>query len=280
MKKKPITTVAETEREFTRIFSGLSQKYSAWNVWQDFVSMTAASIANAVDRRTGVWHRREKEYLAIVKTYTKEEREAIVELFVLTVLALEANHAQDFLGKLYMELGLTNHGRGQFFTPWSVSDLMARLTIGDGLKERIQSGGYIPMNDPACGAGCMMIAFANVCREEDVNYQRSVLFVGQDIDPVAAKMAYIQLSLIGCPGYVVVGDTLTEPVGGTTLNPVYRRPESVWFTPFYFSEPWAVRRAAEELGRILSSDAGKSPKVARKPLPMPQIRQFLKEKNR
>ena len=241
--KKPSKPQNDCERDFLRIFEKLSQSYSAWNVWQDFVCISAASIANAVDRRPDIWRKREDEYLAIVKRYKKAELDSIAELFALTVLALENNPAQDFLGELYMNLNLSNHWKGQFFTPWSVSEMMARITLSaDDLKTRIQEQGYISVCDPACGAGCILLAFANVCKDVcDVNYQQSVLFVGQDVDPVAAKMCYIQMSLLGCPGYVYIGNTLTEPISGSDFCPVVSRPEDLWFTPMYSLNIWRYR---------------------------------------
>lgn len=39
----------------------------------------------------------------------------------------------------------------------------------------------------------MLIAFANICKDDlNINYQKDILFVGQDVDPVVAKMCYIQ----------------------------------------------------------------------------------------
>ena len=52
------------------------------------------------------------------------------------------------------------------------------------------------MNDSACGAGAMLIAFANAAKQYGINYQKQVLFVAQDIDHTAAMMCYIQLSLL------------------------------------------------------------------------------------
>lgn len=238
---KHLKTSDDCKREFVRIFEKLSRKYSSWVVWEDFVSMSAASIANALDKRPDVWQKRESEYLAAIKKYNKVEQKDFVRLFSLTVLALDINPAQDFLGELYMTLGLSNHWHGQFFTPFHVSELMAEIAVGDNLKESIKVEGYVSMNDPACGAGSMIIAFAAVCLRHGVDYQRSVLFVGQDVDPVVAKMCYIQMSLIGCPGYVVIGNTLTEPVGGTVLTPAYEYPENLWFTPLYFTDVWQRR---------------------------------------
>ena len=60
-------------------------------------------------------------------------------------------------------------------------------------------------------------------REKGVNYQRNVYFVAQDIDSLVAKMCYIQMSLLGMPGIVIVGDTLSSPMKG-----------DYWLTPFHF----------------------------------------------
>ena len=58
---------------------------------------------------------------------------------------------------------------------------------------------YLSVSDPACGAGAMLIAFANVSREHGVNFQRNILFVAQDIDVTAVRMCYLQLAVLGCP---------------------------------------------------------------------------------
>ena len=79
------------------------------------------------------------------------------------------------------------------------------------------------VNEPACGSGVNLIALANVMKEKGINYQRNVYFVAQDIDPLVAKMCYIQMSLLGMPGIVIVGDTLASPMKG-----------EYWLTPFHF----------------------------------------------
>ena len=65
---------------------------------------------------------------------------------------------------------------------------------------------YRTATDPACGAGAMLIAFANAAKRHGINYQKHVLFVSQDIDRTAAMMCYIQMSLLGCPAVVVIGE--------------------------------------------------------------------------
>ena len=207
--------------------------------------MSAAAISNKYDKRPGIWRKREDEYNAIQSRYTPDEWKLMADMLAFTISALKANPEQDFLGELFMRLDLGNHWKGQFFTPYHISELMALATAGSDSKERIKEQGYISINDPTCGAGCMLIAFANVCSKQGVDYRNSVIFVGQDIDPVAAKMCYIQLSTLNCAGYVVIGNTLTEPVYGSVLNPACKTPENIWFTPMYCSDIWQKRRMEE-----------------------------------
>lgn len=240
---KGIRGSTEWEKRFISNFNRICNRHHSWQVWQDFVNMSACAIANAVDRRPDVWKMREDSYMATVKKYSKEELDLIAELLSITTMALEEKPSQDFLGKIYMNFNLENKWHGQFFTPWHIAELMAKILIADDLKEKIASQEYVSVNDSCCGAGCMLMAFAMVCKEDlDINYQQSILFAAQDIDSVVAKMCYIQISLLGCPGYVVIGNSLSEPVCGSDIEPSYKRPEDIWYTPLYFTDVWTLRR--------------------------------------
>lgn len=106
--------------------------------------------------------------------------------------------------------------------------------------------------DPACGAGALLIAYANECIKRHINYQQSVLFVAQDIDLTAGMMCYIQLSLLGCPGYVVIQDTLSKPATAADNRGLIPVDDSsnVWYTPMYCMAPWSVRRKCSKLTEI------------------------------
>lgn len=242
MAKRNYAGATGIEKDFIKAFNAISYRHNHWTVWTDFVNMSATSIANAVDRDNTRWNRREQSYLASAKRYNHEELDGIAHLFALTVQALAENPAQDFLGKLYMNLDLGSSCTGQFFTPWHVAEAMARMSFNESLLAEIGTRGYISVNDPACGAGCMLIAFADVCRNvHKLNYQAHVLFTAQDIDRVVAQMCYIQLSLLGCPGYVIVGDTLTQPSAGSALRPREAEGTELWLTPMYFNDLWTIR---------------------------------------
>lgn len=170
---------------------------------------------------------------------SKQDQELFPELAAQTVLALEENPEQDFLGSIFMSLNLGNEHNGQIFTPYHVCELMAEMTMDDTVK-KVEQDGYISINDPCCGAGATLIAGIHTARKQlekvNLNYQNHLLVVAQDIDETVALMCYIQLSLLRVAGYVKVGNSLTEPMTDNDNK------ENYWFTPMYYSNVWVLRR--------------------------------------
>ena len=216
MKKANEKTFAQ---QFKEVLKSLCHTRSYSQVWADFIRMSACSISNATDK--AMFEQREEMYLQASGHYTRDELVKIAHLFALTALALEENPEQDFLGELYTNMNLCNIRKGQIFTPYPVAKLMALSSCGC-FAELIKEKGYASVNDPCCGAGVMLIAAANVAREQGVNYQRDMVFVGQDIDFTVAMMAYVQLSLLGCIGHIAVGNS---------LHPEQPSRENIWFLP-------------------------------------------------
>lgn len=217
------------KKEFCTLMDRFAFRYSRWQVWNDFLSLSAISLANVIP--VPEKEEREKLYLSIINSYQKEDQEVFPKMLELVVLALEENPEQDFLGSLYHHLGLHQEQKGQFFTPYHICHFMSELQFAeDGKEEQLKEKGYISVNDPACGAGAMLIAFANVAKKHGINYQKHVLFVAQDIDRTAAMMCYIQLSLLGCPAIVIIGDSLIKPF----LHP----DNEAWYTPFFCLNRW------------------------------------------
>ncbi len=237
---KVIRHLREGQIEFQKVFSKLCDTKSAWQVWSDFVEMTAISISNTCEIRTDKKLEREKRYMTIIGSYTATEQAVFPELIAILTASLERNSEQDFLGEMFMALELGSHWKGQFFTPYSVCKAMANITIADA-KERLSEQNWIGINDPACGAGATLIGARNALELEGIGGTQA-FFVGQDIDRTAAMMCYIQLSLLGCAGYVVIADTLIHPVTGPMLWPNITEHQDIWFMPLNFLEPeWVLR---------------------------------------
>lgn len=244
---------SDPNKEFLNTFEKLtSERHRPWDIWKDFIIMTACAISNAVDKSH--YEGREKCYLSIIKKYNKNEQEIFPELLADTVMALEANPEQDFLGHIFMSLNLGNECNGQFFTPYHVCELMAKITTDNVVRE-IHDKGFITVNDPCCGAGATLIAGIHEIRKklekEHLNFQNHVLVSGQDIEEVVALMCYIQLSLLGVAAYIKVGNSLTEPMVENDST------ENYWFTPIYFSDVWVMRRTIKKFNQIMKGEESK-----------------------
>lgn len=222
---------------FIKIIKQLSYRHRIWKVWNDFIVMFACAISNSVDKTN--YDEREELYLKTIRNYTNEDQSLFPKLVAETVMALDMNMEQDFLGSIYMELGLGNNAVGQVFTPYDVCRLMAQVTT-TSVCSQVRDKGYVTINDCTCGAGATLIAGIHEVRKQlthmNLNFQNHVLVAAQDIDYTTALMCYIQLSLLGVAAYVKVGNSLTEPMRSSDTL------ENYWFTPMYFSDVWKMRR--------------------------------------
>lgn len=245
-RKKPADKNSEkhldARKEFLRVFRHLTYRHRSWDVWSDFIIMFACALSNPMDKNH--FDEREALYLRTIKRYNKQEQPLFSELAAYTVVALEENQEQDFLGSIYTELGLNSKEHEQIFTPYHVCELMAEITMED-VVEKVKKDGYITLNDPCCGAGATLIAGIHAARKRlekaNLNYQNHILVAAQDIDMVVALMCYIQLSLLGVAAYIKVGNSLTEPM---TENDSL---DNYWFTMMYFSDVWSMRRLFRSL---------------------------------
>jgi len=191
--------LSQNGKDFIDILEHLRPSKHAYEVFNDWLVLAAASLYS--------WKRDkavEEEYLHIASQYSKEELENHGRLFAITVNALEENEG-DFLGEVFTFAELCNSRTGQFFTPYHISHMMAKMTMSE--KEPPQNR-ICKISDPCCGAGGMLIASAMAMKEMGLNFQQNALFVGTDIDARCARMAFIQLSLLGAPAVIICGDTL------------------------------------------------------------------------
>ncbi|HFD4165971.1 TPA: N-6 DNA methylase [Pseudomonas aeruginosa] len=224
------------------LFMEFRGRHHLWQVFADAVAFMAFAISNSCDMR--MRDERERRYMEGIGRYSSAEQARFPQIFQALCETLEAKPG-DILGKIFEELGLANADRGQFFTPFHIGQLMAQLLI-DPVKQasEIKRWGFITLNEPACGAGAMVIAFAQSMFERGINYQQHLHVTAQDIDERAVHMAYVQLSLLGVPAVVIHGNTLL----------VENRGE--WLTPMHVAGKWRerlnLRRAFEAMTSLLS----------------------------
>jgi type I restriction-modification system DNA methylase subunit len=217
-------TPEQLRARFLKQFNALAQHRRRYEVFRDFVTLSAISLNNVMEPDAERKATLEAEYTGIIRPYSHEEAQGFAELLGLVIELLEPT-PQDVLGDLYMELDLGNERTGQFFTPNSISQFMARLNI----VEPPPGQNFVRVCEPACGAGGMVLAIAQVLIEKGKNPAKAMWAQCQDIDRTAALMCYVQLSLWNVPGLVIVGDTLSNEV------------RECFYTPAHHLGAWELR---------------------------------------
>lgn len=189
--------------DFINLFKEIAPDKGRYSVFQDFVEMASYSLHNAF-----IWSNKfEESYLSIAQRYKDDDLMNFSKLLALTIDRLQNSH-EDFLGDIYMSLQLGQLPRGQFFTPFSLASLMAKMTLHD-IDALIKENGFLTVSEPACGAGCMAIAQALAFQQAGYDLETQFFIQCVDIDPVATAMCFIQLTVMGIPAEVVTGNSLT-----------------------------------------------------------------------
>ncbi|HBX2614231.1 TPA: SAM-dependent DNA methyltransferase [Klebsiella pneumoniae] len=208
-------TIDEARRQFIRVFKDTARNLRRWDVFRDFITL-AASELDLARIRTPENMESSREICA---KYGDCDIRNLHELFCLMVCALEAKF-HDFLGAIFMELELGDDRNGQYFTPYHLQSLLAKLVMPD-VKQTIRTEGFVTVSDPASGAAGMIIAYAENLLEAGYNPSEQMYAHCVDIDPIAADMSFIQLSLLGIPAQVVTGNSLTLECSRARYTPVY-----------------------------------------------------------
>lgn len=241
-------------RKFLSLFGEMDKRFDFEEIWSDFLTMSACAISNQADPK----HRDEREtiYMNTVQKYSKDDAFRIKDMLWLSGADLLQNR-RDFLCLVSEELGMTNKHIKQYYTPHEVSSLIAKIVDGEldkGISapaavDIIDKKGYINVLDCCCGTGSLLIGFIDEIdrqmKKQQLNYQNHVQIIAQDLSYKAALACYVQLSLLGCAGFVVIGSPFSKPAG--TKESI----EDAWYTPAFFSDVWIERRRWHYLDQLI-----------------------------
>jgi len=206
--------IKDEYKKFVNLLDFSRGKYSIGQVFEDFLYMSAIAIKNSCD-----FDKNEEDwYFSIIKKYEKQELDVFPKLLAELVLIIVKNDKfRDVLGEIYQAINLNSKGSGQFFTPNHLAEAMAKMVI----DKPSNTDGVITVNDPACGSGVLLLNAANSFKDENIDYTKNLLVYGQDIDIRCFCMTYIQLSLAGIPGIVVLGNSLLNEKRKIYYTPQY-----------------------------------------------------------
>lgn len=213
-----------TVKEILKLMERGTYRAGAHEFLSDVFECGAIAISNQFDYQQS--EKREQRYLQIIKKYDRDMQELITEVFAKIYLMLTQQidvGFSDYLGELFMKSETMNKYTGQFFTPYQVSKLCAKMSIHpEVVAEHMEADSIITLNEPACGAGGMVIAAADVLYNDyHFNIARNLLVECSDIDSRCVHMSYLQLGLAGIPAVIYRRNTLTMETWEKWETPAY-----------------------------------------------------------
>lgn len=181
--------------KFNKIFESIAPHRHTVEKFDDFLRMSVCAFSIG---------RMEKEYEEVIKKYSPEEVKqfghALGQLFEDYEEKSQDGQWRDILGSYFEEAGTSNAKMGQFFTPESVCNLMAKIS-GNGQDSET-------VNDPCSGSGRNLIAHCRLAP----NNRFKCFYIGQDIDYRCVLMTVVNMVMYGMKGVVIHMDALALKV--------------------------------------------------------------------
>jgi len=211
----------------------LHGRHDPARVYRDAVRMVACALSMGT---------REAQYLECSRRYKKEELEVFPRAMAELTRAMEREPYTDLLGDPFLELEgrSVKKGRGEFYTPQNICDMMAEMTVEGSLED----GKIFTSSDPACGSGRMVLGLVKALEKRGISPLCAQATV-QDLNSVAVDMAYINLTLWGVPTKAIWGDTIRLEEREVYFNPFWNMAQ-----PYQAGEA-KLRRAVQQLERLL-----------------------------
>jgi type I restriction-modification system DNA methylase subunit len=219
MKKNELEYGKKTWRELEHI---TCIGYQVSNVFEDFIEIALSSILSFNDnlyrstsyedflakanenRFDGIY---EERYRSIISKYKENESrkpgQRPADFFKSAWIHAQREIDQtgkDVLGHLF-ECFLANANIGQFFTPMSVSRMLARLLNEDADDEEKKDKRGMTVHEPACGSGKIIIAQNEM--------SPNAHYTGIEVSPLVARICSLNMWLFDINADIYNGNTLT-----------------------------------------------------------------------
>ncbi len=206
------------KKDFIKILDNLDRSKSRQENFRNFCELIYCALAKptATDKETA--DKLEERYMSIVGTYSdKDDVRKAPEMLSLIIRAMNEKGC-DFLGEIAGEIGALDKKNGQFFTPYDISKLMASITIPN-VAEIIKEDGFFSLSDPAAGAGCMVLAAADVVQDQGFDPSEYMSVQVIELNKLTYYMLFIQLAMRGIAAEVIHGNSLSLEVFETAYTP-------------------------------------------------------------
>lgn len=197
-----------TVKEFLKRLSQLDRSRSDREKFQDLLELAYCAFAKTTAPTPERADELETRYMSIVNRYQdKDTIRAYPDLIGMAWKAVQGGGV-DFFGDVSAQLNVLNASQGQFFTPYNLCRMMAEMQLSD-IGGVIEREGYVTLSEPACGAGALVLAAADVFEQQGFRLDQHLLVQAVDVSPLCYYMAFLQLSWRGVAAHVVRGNSLS-----------------------------------------------------------------------
>lgn len=204
-------------KPIVKLLTANTGAHRMYEVFDDFTTMFAIAHRQVVDKQK--WQDREDEYLRLAGKYDRPQLDRFAEAWAHVVTVMDTEPT-DVLGRLYMELEISDASMGQFYTPYDVACLIADMNR-DQLLEALESREWVSVYEPACGAGAFLVAITQTLHREGVNFQQRIHVTADDLSRTAVHMCYLHMTLLHVPAVIVRRNTLTMETFDTWVTPAH-----------------------------------------------------------
>jgi type I restriction-modification system DNA methylase subunit len=185
------------KQSFSSLMLQFEHRYDLRTAFDDFLTLSLCSLSiNPLTRKSYD----EDLYIDTIRKYEKDDmRHIFAKAFAQMIQEMEerkgSSQGNDIVGDFYQE-HLYRKGASQYFTPWHVCEMMAKITCAEETEK------VLNVLDPTCGSGRMLLASAFTLGNKHRYY-------GIDIDMTCIMMSAINLFLNGVfRGEVMCADAL------------------------------------------------------------------------
>ena len=202
---------------FSKALEGIDRSKRRTEVFRDFCEMASLALKKQTAHPARA-DQIEADYMACVARYRdKNDVRKMRDLLEIAVAAI-APGGRDFLGEVAGEIGALDARLGQFFTPYDTSRLIAEMTLADAgaiIRER----GFITMQEPAAGAGGMVIAAADAIERLGYDPASCLWIDAIELNRGTYHMLHIQTAYRGLAAKTIQGNSLSLEIFDSALTP-------------------------------------------------------------
>lgn len=191
----PIVCSGDTGSTVQQIVKLIEQNYHLFGGWTN-------AFEQVLDLTLYALNREEDNYMKTVSQMDKRAVTVTSQIVGILMKVLCYDYCiWDYLGEVYMQIASMSKSKvlGQFFTPFHICEMMARVQLGDIkclISKSQMENRRVSIMEPCAGSGAMLLACKKVIIEEVGLYGLDHFeFFAQDIDPVCVKMCRVQMTL-------------------------------------------------------------------------------------